>query len=113
MAPRAGLEPATYRLTAGCSTIELSRNILCLAVTYSPRTNPSTIGAEGLNCCVRDGNRCDPFAIITRQILTIKNFLVVRQGSATGDGSQGVAKTSKNIPKYLLSGRKAVNKANF
>ena len=27
MAPRAGLEPTTYRLTAGCSTIELSRNI--------------------------------------------------------------------------------------
>jgi hypothetical protein len=27
MAPRAGFEPATYRLTAGCSTVELSRNI--------------------------------------------------------------------------------------
>jgi hypothetical protein len=26
MAPRVGLEPTTYRLTAGCSTIELSRN---------------------------------------------------------------------------------------
>lgn len=26
LAPRAGLEPATLRLTAGCSTIELSRN---------------------------------------------------------------------------------------
>ncbi len=26
LAPRAGLEPATSRLTAGCSTIELSRN---------------------------------------------------------------------------------------
>lgn len=25
--PRVGLEPTTYRLTAGCSTIELSRNI--------------------------------------------------------------------------------------
>ena len=25
MAPRVGLEPTTYRLTAGCSTIELSR----------------------------------------------------------------------------------------
>ena len=28
LAPRAGLEPATLRLTAGCSTIELSRNVL-------------------------------------------------------------------------------------
>ena len=26
MAPRAGFEPATLRLTAGCSTVELSRN---------------------------------------------------------------------------------------
>ena len=27
MAPRVGLEPTTYRLTAGCSTIELSRRV--------------------------------------------------------------------------------------
>ena len=27
MAPRVGLEPTTYRLTAGCSAIELPRNI--------------------------------------------------------------------------------------
>ena len=27
-APRAGLEPATTRLTAECSTIELSRNVM-------------------------------------------------------------------------------------
>ena len=30
MAPRAGFEPATLRLTAGCSTVELSRNKLKL-----------------------------------------------------------------------------------
>ena len=29
------------------------------------RVQPSTIGAEGLNCCVRDVNRCFPFAIVT------------------------------------------------
>jgi hypothetical protein len=28
LAPRAGLEPATLRLTAECSTIELSRNVV-------------------------------------------------------------------------------------
>jgi hypothetical protein len=28
LAPRSGLEPPTYRLTAGCSTIELPRNVL-------------------------------------------------------------------------------------
>ena len=33
MAPRRGLEPPTYRLTAECSTIELPRKEL--AMTYS------------------------------------------------------------------------------
>jgi hypothetical protein len=33
MAPRAGFEPATNRLTAGCSTAELPRNIFADAVS--------------------------------------------------------------------------------
>ena len=33
MAPRVGLEPTTYRLTAGCSTIELPRNEKSVAFT--------------------------------------------------------------------------------
>ena len=33
--------------------------------TLPGRVQPSTIGAEGLNFCVRDGNRWDPFAIVT------------------------------------------------
>ena len=33
MAPRVGLEPTTYRLTADCSTIELSRRILMLPLS--------------------------------------------------------------------------------
>ena len=32
MAPRAGLEPATVRLTAGCSTTELPRNTKLLLI---------------------------------------------------------------------------------
>ena len=28
LAPRVGLEPTAYRLTAGCSTVELPRNTL-------------------------------------------------------------------------------------
>ena len=32
MAPRAGLEPATVRLTAGCSTTELPRNTINLII---------------------------------------------------------------------------------
>ena len=35
MAPRVGLEPTTYRLTAGCSAIELPRNSNCLIATCS------------------------------------------------------------------------------
>ena len=33
--------------------------------TLPGRVQPSTIGAEGLNFCVRNGNRWDPFAIAT------------------------------------------------
>ena len=65
-APQVGLEPTTTRLTAECSAIELLRNIWIPATSYSPgRFQPSTIGAEGLNFCVRYGNRWYPFAIIT------------------------------------------------
>ena len=39
MAPRRGFEPPTYRLTAECSTVELSRNI-DLATTYPPTQLP-------------------------------------------------------------------------
>ena len=34
MAPQAGLEPATYRLTAGRSTIELLRNVQRKDINY-------------------------------------------------------------------------------
>src|SRR5699024_9519058 len=40
----------------------------CLAASYSCGDKVSTtIGAEELNCCVRDGNRCDLFAILPDQ----------------------------------------------
>src|SRR5690554_6511603 len=43
---------------------------LILAASYSPTTRcGSTITAEGLNCCVRDGNRCLPFAIATKKTM--------------------------------------------
>ena len=39
------------------------------AMTYSPTKRIcSTIGAGGLNFCVRNGNRCDPSAITTRNL---------------------------------------------
>ena len=37
--PRPGFEPGTYRLTAECSTAELSRNILiCMLVRHTLKT---------------------------------------------------------------------------
>ncbi len=46
-----------------------------LAMTYSPTKRiRSTIGAGGLNFCVRDGYRCDPSAIITRTSFSILFF---------------------------------------
>ena len=65
-APQVGLEPTTTRLTAGCSAIELLRNIrIRQRPTLPGRVQPSTIGTERLNFCVRYGNRCDPLVITT------------------------------------------------
>ena len=65
LAPQVGLEPTTTRLTAGCSAIELLRNKFRQRPTLPGRLQPSTIGTEGLNFCVRDGNRWNPFVITT------------------------------------------------
>ena len=81
LAPQVGLEPTTTRLTAECSAIELLRNTdsgaklrLSIGIRRRPtlpgRVQPSTIGAEGLNFCVRDGNRWDPFAITTGNLFS-------------------------------------------
>ena len=65
-APQVGLEPTTLRLTAECSAIELLRNKRIRRRPMLPgRVQPSTFGTEGLNFCVRDGNRWDPFVIAT------------------------------------------------
>jgi hypothetical protein len=66
MAPQVGFEPTTPRLTAECSTVELLRNFEFRQRPTLPEGLPSsTIGAEGLNFCVRNGYRCFPFAIVT------------------------------------------------
>ncbi len=41
--------------------------------TLPGRYQPSTIGAEGLNFCVRYGNRWDPFAIATGNCIVVKD----------------------------------------
>jgi hypothetical protein len=69
MAPQAGFEPATNRLTADCSTTELLRNGYLKAwqrPTLAGALAPTTIGAGELNFRVRDGNGCDLSAIVTK-----------------------------------------------
>ena len=60
--------------------------------TLPGRVQPSTIGAEGLNFCVRDGNRWDPFAIATgnciifggREVGLLRFYSVCSFGLAQG-----------------------------
>ena len=74
MAPQAGFEPATYRLTAECSTVELLRIIKTPQRPILPGSYPpSTFGAGRLYFCVRYGNRCGPSAIVARLI----NYLII------------------------------------
>ena len=84
MALRVGLEPTTYRLTAGCSTIELPKRKTHKRFNYfvwrfpslPGGCPPSTIGVMRLNFCVRYGNRCIPHAIVT---ILFSGFLVSRE----------------------------------
>ena len=71
MAPKVGFEPTTYRLTAGCSTFELLRINNWLWPTLPRPFGLSTISDEELNFCVRYGNRCILFSIITILFLSI------------------------------------------
>ena len=72
MAPKVGFEPTTYRLTAGCSTFELLRINNWLWPTLPRPFGLSTISDEELNFCVRYGNRCILFSVIT--ILFFSHF---------------------------------------
>ena len=88
MAPQVGLEPTTTRLTAECSAIELLRNMegtetektlflrkgIRRRPTLPGRLQPSTIGAERLNFCVRDGYRWNPLAIATGILYQVVNL---------------------------------------
>ena len=73
LALRVGFEPTAYRLTAGCSTVELPKNALNWRLPTLPgRYHPSTIGVKRLNFCVRYGYRCLPLAIVTRLKTTLE-----------------------------------------
>ena len=99
MALRVGLEPTTYRLTAGCSTIELPKIIRFIGYTIlfnseedkssvrqfptlPGRYQPSTIGVRRLNFCVRYGNRCVPLAVVTGQpTITTQSTILVKSST--------------------------------
>ena len=84
MAPQVGLEPTTLRLTAECSAIELLRNIgIRRRPTLPDRYQSSTIGTEGLNFCVRYGNRWNLFVIATgNSELFRKSLFILSLGSS-------------------------------
>ena len=56
-----------------CKVVKRKKTAVLAVFSFGNRQRPtlpsrvqlSTLGAEGLNCCVRDGNRCFPFAIVT------------------------------------------------
>ena len=67
-----GFEPPTPACKADALPAELILHIEILLpgnVLLLRNVSPTTIGAKELNFCVRHGNRCDLFAIITRQLL--------------------------------------------
>lgn len=64
MAPLAGLEPATLRLTAECSTDWAKKACIRRRHILPGRDQPSTFCAVGLNDCVRDENRWIPYAMV-------------------------------------------------
>ncbi len=71
--------------------------------TLPHRFQRSTIGAEGLNCRVRDGNGCDPLAVVTQNLLARSLWLVAcRSPQATCHKLQAL--TTERREKQAASG---------
>ena len=82
MAPTLGLEPRTPWLTVKCSNqlsyvgttgVDLKKNKDLPGNVLSSLLR-TIFGAEVLNFCVRDGNRCVHFAIVTRHLSKLDIF---------------------------------------
>ena len=60
---------ASRGFTPPCKKRNTSIEMLLYGIRQRPilpgRVQPSTFGTEGLNCCVRNGNRWNPFVIAT------------------------------------------------
>ncbi len=78
---------------------------LILAASYSPTTRcGSTITAEGLNCCVRDGNRCLPFAIATKKTMAFY-ACCVNVPSKLHNASQILRLNCRSSPRTISTGQ--------
>ena len=104
LTPRVGLEPTTTRLTAECSTIELSRNmkyvpselhtehLMSLATFDSIITSPSLLTFHHLLLPLLNPLRISPRPISTCQLHALPHlhskpiYLVVFKGSYSCDG---------------------------
>ena len=73
MAVPTGIEPAISCVTGRhVNRYTTGPKVLPSNVLLSQDLRPTTIDAKELNYCVRYGNRCDLFAIATRQIIRSK-----------------------------------------
>jgi hypothetical protein len=63
------------------------KNSIVLAPGYSSGAGlgPSTIAAGGLNCCVRDGNRCTPAALSTKTMKFFGSYFGIRVSGCCGE----------------------------
>ena len=71
--PRAGFEPATLRLTAGCSAVELSRNNYIIIITPlhpNPLKTKHETPTIHINC--NANHFVGRFAILTALVVDIK-----------------------------------------
>ena len=62
MAPRKGFEPSTYRLTAECSTVELSRNDLHVLL-YQDKIKNQYVFCKKISFLVADMHQKGDFVI--------------------------------------------------
>ena len=92
MAPRAGLEPATLRLTAGCSAIELPRNT---GRTSLAEKNPYGKTKQGH----RARKRTDAFTADRKALAGAKTYGDVAVTKETVTGDTAILELSGKDPK--------------
>lgn len=77
------------------------KNSIVLALGYSPEAGlgPSTIAANELNCCVRDGNRCAPVAASTK---TMKSLYLAAGCQRLAAGKKSPAASCQQPTAFII-----------